>query len=284
MDEGVAQAGDLRVAELEAVDHGGVLQGRLSWQRAKGLGGAVHARLRRGTWGRQTPARGLVALGESVANGGGKCLHGAVQGLITPIAGRGGLWFHGEVSKGEWSACSLRSKFFLGSPALQVGSGRGTPGDMFGLSAAPDAAREGAGVEFGSVFRTGAGDREVSGCGRGRVGQDALSRGKVEALTCRAPRWRLSWAVNSRAHAHGAGGFGEGLADGRSGRLVNGSLLVELGRRANRACCIAGNWSGARRRSWAGQDGHHVALVRGGSDGETQRGKAAAPSRPGAII
>ena len=120
----------------------------------------MHARLRRGSWVRPTTARGLVALDDSVVNGSGNCLHGAVQGSITPMAGRGGLWLHGEVSEGEeWGACPLRSKFFLSLPAFQVGRGRGPLGDLFSQSAAPDAACVGAGAEIDGFLRASAGGR-----------------------------------------------------------------------------------------------------------------------------
>ena len=180
LDEGVAQADDLLVAGSEAVGHGGVLQGRRCGRQVGSLGGAVHVRLRRRLWGRASPARGLVALDDPVVNGGGNCLHGAVQGSVTPITGRGGLWLRGEVSEGEeWGACPLRSKFFLGLPAFQVGSGRGPLGDLSGQSAAPDAACVGAGAEIDGFLRTSAGGRGAGRRGGGGVGQDAWRRRKV---------------------------------------------------------------------------------------------------------
>ena len=183
LDEGVAQADDLLVAGSEAVGHGGVLQGRRGGLRVGGLGGAVHVRLRRGSWGRASPARGLVALSNPVVNGGGNCLHGAVQGSITPIKGRGGLRLRGEVSEGEeWGACPLRSKCFLGLPAFQVGSERGPLGDSIGQSAAPDATRVGAGVEVAGFLRTSAGGCRLGRSGGSGVGQDAWRRRKDDAL------------------------------------------------------------------------------------------------------
>ena len=183
LDEGVAQADDLLFAGSEAVGHGGVLQGRRGGLRVGGLGGAAHVRLRRGSWGRASLARGLVALSDPVVHGGGNGLHGAVQGSITPIKGRGGLRLRGEVSEGEdWGACPLRSKCFLGLPAVQVCGERGPLGDSIGQSAAPDAARVGAGVGIAGFLRTSAG-----GCGLGRsggsgVGQNAWRRRKDDAL------------------------------------------------------------------------------------------------------
>ena len=183
LDEGVAQADDLLVAGSEAVGHGGVLQGRRCGRQVGSLGEAVHVRLRRGSWRKTTPARGLVALDDPVVNGGGNCLHGAVQGSVTPMTGRGGLWLRGEVGEGEeWGASPLRSKCFLGLPAFQVGSERGPLGDLFGQSAAPNAACVGTGVEIAGFLRTGAGGRETGGCGGFGVGQDALHRRKVDAV------------------------------------------------------------------------------------------------------
>ena len=183
LDEGVAQADDLLVAGSEAVGHGGVLQGRRCRRQVGSLGGAVHVRLRRGSWSRPTPARGLVALDDSVVNGGGNCLHGAVQGSVTLVADRGGLRLRGEVSEGEeWGACPLCSKCFLGLPAFQVGSERGPLGDSIGQSAAPDATRVGAGVEIAGFLRTSAGGCRLGGSGGSGVGQDAWRRRKDDAL------------------------------------------------------------------------------------------------------
>ena len=183
LDEGVAQADDLLVAGSEAVGHGGVLQGRRCGLRVGGLGRAVHVRLRHGLWGRASPARGLVALGDPVVNGGSNCLHGAVQGSVTLVTDRGGFRLRGEVREGEeWGACPLRSKCFLGLPAFQVGSERGPLGDLFGQSAAPNAACVGAGVEIAGFLRTSAGGCGTGGRGGGGVGQDAWRRRKDDAI------------------------------------------------------------------------------------------------------
>ena len=143
----------------------------------------MHARPRRGSWDRLTPARGLVVLDDPVVNGGGNCLHGAVQGSVPPEAGRDGLRLHVEVSEGEeWGACPLRWKFFLSLPTFQVGRGRGPLGDLFSQSAAPDATCVGGGVEADGFLRTSTGSRGADGRGGGRVGQDAWRRRKVEVL------------------------------------------------------------------------------------------------------
>ena len=183
LDEGVAQADDLLVAGSEAVSHGGVLQCSRCGRRVGGLGRAVHVRLRHGLWGRASPARGLVALGDPVVNGGCNCLHGAVQGSVTLVTDRGGLRLRGEVGEGEeWGACPLRSKGFLGLPAFQVGSERGPLGDSISQSAAPDATRVGAGVEVAGFLRTSAGGCRLGRSGGSGVGQDAWRRRKDDAL------------------------------------------------------------------------------------------------------
>ena len=183
MYEGVAQAGDLRVAGSETLGHGRVLQGHRLRRQVGSLGGSVHAWLRRGSWDRLTPARGLVVLDDTVVNGGGNRLHGTVQGSVTPITGRGGLWLRGEVSEGEkWGACPLCSKCFLGLPAFQMGSERGPLGDLFGQSAAPNAACVGAGVEIAGFLRTSAGGCGTGGSGGSGVGQDAWRRRKDDAI------------------------------------------------------------------------------------------------------
>ena len=74
------------------------------------------------------------------------------------------------------------------------------------------------------------------------------------------------------------------MSRSRSERMVAWSRLDGLGRRTDGAWWTAVDWSDARGWSWARQDGQHVAPVRGGSAGEKQRGKAAAPARPIAII
>ena len=74
------------------------------------------------------------------------------------------------------------------------------------------------------------------------------------------------------------------MSRSRSERMVTWSRLDELGRRADCAWWTAVDWGDARGWSWARQDGPHVAPVRGGSAGEKQRGKAAAPARPSAIV
>ena len=99
------------------------------------------------------------------------------------MTGRGGLWLGGEVGEGEeWGASPLRSKCFLGLPAFQVGRERGPLGDLICQSAAPNAARVGAGVEIAGFLRTGAGGRGTGGRDGAGVGQDAPRRRRADAF------------------------------------------------------------------------------------------------------
>ena len=90
--------------------------------------------------------------------------------------------------------------------------------------------------------------------------------------------------VSDRDLACGAGGFEEVGSSGRGEMLVARSRLDGLSRRAGSARWAAVGWSDAQGWIRARQDGQHVALVRGGSADEKQRGKAATCAHPSAVV
>ena len=70
----------------------------------------------------------------------------------------------------------------------------------------------------------------------------------------------------------------------RGERLKTWSRRGAQGRRTPCDRCGVVGRGDARWRSWAGQDGQHVALVRGGSADEIKRGKAATPAATPALL